>query len=60
MFLLIVLLFQHGGQLFQRIRAMGWPGVFSGAMFALMFISFILALSRTTVANTLVLGCDSK
>ncbi len=58
-FLLIVLLFQHGTQLFQRIRAMGWPGVISGAMFALMFISFILALSRTTVANTLVLGSIS-
>jgi len=58
-FLLIVLAFQHGGRLPQRIRAMGWPGVVSGAMFALMFLSFILALSRTTVANTLVLGSIS-
>ena len=55
-FLLIVLAFQHGGRLPQRIRAMGWPGVASGAMFAVMFLCFILALSRTTVANTLVLG----
>lgn len=58
-FLLIVLGFQHGGRLPQRIRAMGWPGVASGAMFALMFLCFILAISRTTVANTLVLGSIS-
>lgn len=58
-FLFAVLSFQHGGRLFGRIRAMGWPGVMSGAMFALMFICFILALSRTTVANTLVLGSIS-
>jgi drug/metabolite transporter (DMT)-like permease len=59
LFLLGVLAFQHGGRLFERIRAMGWPGVASGAMFAVMFICFILALSRTTVANTLVLGSIS-
>ena len=59
LFLLAVLAFQHGGRLPQRIRAMGWPGVASGAMFALMFLCFILALSRTTVANTLVLGSIS-
>lgn len=58
-FLAAVLSFRHGGQVLGRIRAMGWPGVASGAMFALMFICFILALSRTTVANTLVLGSIS-
>lgn len=58
-FLLVVLAFQHGGRLFERIRAMGWPGVASGAMFAVMFLCFILAISRTTVANTLVLGSIS-
>jgi drug/metabolite transporter (DMT)-like permease len=58
-FLLLVLSFQHGGRVVDRIRAMGWPGVASGAMFAIMFLCFILALSRTTVANTLVLGSIS-
>jgi len=58
-FMLVVLAFQHGGQLPQRIRAMGWPGVVSGFLFAGMMISFILALSLTTVANTLVVGSIS-
>jgi drug/metabolite transporter (DMT)-like permease len=38
---------------------MGWPGVVSGFLFAGMMISFILALSLTTVANTLVVGSIS-
>jgi drug/metabolite transporter (DMT)-like permease len=59
LFLLGVITFQHGGRLPQRIRAMGWPGVATGLLFALMFICFILALSTTTVANTLVLGSIS-
>ena len=58
-FMLVVLAFQHGGRLPQRIRAMGWPGVMSGLLFAGMMISFILALSLTTVANTLVVGSIS-
>jgi drug/metabolite transporter (DMT)-like permease len=58
-FMLVVLAFQHGGRLPQRIRAMGWPGVVSGFLFAGMMISFILALSLTTVANTLVVGSIS-
>lgn len=58
-FMLVVLALQHGGRLPQRIRAMGWPGVVSGFLFAGMMISFILALSLTTVANTLVVGSIS-
>lgn len=58
-FMLAVLALQHGGRLPQRIRAMGWPGVVSGLLFAWMMISFILALSLTTVANTLVVGSIS-
>ena len=58
-FMLVVLAFQHGGRLPQRIRAMGWPGVVSGILFAGMMISVILALSLTTVANTLVVGSIS-
>ena len=58
-FLLVVLSFQHGSRLLQRVHAMGWPGVISGLLFAGMMISFILALSLTTVANTLVVGSIS-
>src|SRR5258706_116091 len=58
-FLLIVLSFQHGSRLLQRVHAIGWPGVVSGLLFAGMMISFILALSLTTVANTLVVGSIS-
>ena len=35
-------------------RATGWPGLFSGAMWAVMFTAFVVALSLTTTANTLV------
>jgi drug/metabolite transporter (DMT)-like permease len=58
-FMLAVLSFQHGARLPQRILAMGWPGVLSGFLFAWMMICFILALSLTTVANTLVVGSIS-
>jgi drug/metabolite transporter (DMT)-like permease len=58
-FLVVVLCCQHGSRLLQRVHAMGWPGVMSGLLFAGMMISFILALSLTTVANTLVVGSIS-
>jgi len=58
-FLLVVLSVQHGRRLPQRVRAMGWAGVISGMLFAWMMISFILALSLTTVANVLVVGSIS-
>jgi drug/metabolite transporter (DMT)-like permease len=58
-FLLVVLSFQHGSRLLHRVHAMGWPGVISGLLFAGMMICFILALSLTTVANTLVVGSIS-
>ena len=38
----------------KAIRAAGAPGLFSGAMWAVMFTAFILALSLTTTANALV------
>jgi drug/metabolite transporter (DMT)-like permease len=58
-FMIAVLGFQHGARLPKRVRAMGWPGVLSGFLFAWMMICFILALSLTTVANTLVVGSIS-
>jgi drug/metabolite transporter (DMT)-like permease len=35
-------------------RAMGWPGLVSGLMWAVMFTAFVIALSMTTIANALV------
>ena len=36
------------------VFATGWPGLASGAMWAVMFVFFMLALTLTTVANTLL------
>jgi drug/metabolite transporter (DMT)-like permease len=36
------------------VRSAGLPGLFSGAMWAVMFTAFVIALSLTTIANTLV------
>jgi drug/metabolite transporter (DMT)-like permease len=36
------------------MRAAGLPGLFSGALWAVMFTAFVIALSLTTTANTLV------
>ena len=58
-FMLLVLAYRHGSSIWKRIRATGWPGVVTGMLFAGMMISFILALSLTTVANTLVVGSIS-
>ena len=38
----------------KAVRAAGLPGLFSGAMWAVMFTAFVIALSLTTTANTLV------
>src|SRR5438309_10284994 len=35
-------------------RSAGWPGLLSGALWGVMFTAFVLALSLTTTANTLV------
>lgn len=36
------------------VRASGWLGVLSGMSWCVMFICFMIALTKTTVANTLV------
>jgi drug/metabolite transporter (DMT)-like permease len=36
------------------VRAVGWHGVASGMMWCVMFTSFMIALTKTTVANTLI------
>jgi len=38
------------------LRASGWPGIVSGVMFCTMFTCFMLAVTQTTVANTLVVN----
>lgn len=45
---------QHRGKTWQKIRAVGIPGIVSGALFTIMFVGFIFALAHTTVANTLI------
>ena len=53
--LLGVLAIWTRGRLGAAFRAAGWKGALSGAFMACAFICFILSITRTTVANTLVL-----
>jgi drug/metabolite transporter (DMT)-like permease len=53
--LLAVLALWTRGRLLDAFRAAGWKGALSGAFMACAFICFILSITRTTVANTLVL-----
>ncbi len=43
-----------GSNPWRAVRAAGLPGLFSGTMWAVMFTAFVLALSLTSTANTLV------
>jgi drug/metabolite transporter (DMT)-like permease len=63
-FMAVALLWQHrrdrllggvGGAL-RAVRGVGWAGLLSGAMWATMFTCFMLALTRTTTANTLIVN----
>ncbi len=56
LFILGVLGIQYRSCMFERIRAVGLPGFIAGALWALMYICFILSLGLTTVANVLVLA----
>ncbi|RPH58296.1 MAG: EamA family transporter, partial [Burkholderiales bacterium] len=51
---LVILGWRQRGNPFSPVLGMGWPGLFSGAMWAVMFTCFMLALTRTSVANTLL------
>lgn len=55
-FILVLLLRRHRANVFAALRATGKAGVVAGALWALMYVCFILALGRTTVANVLVLS----
>lgn len=52
---LAILLVRNGRNTVRGIVTMGWPGLVSGLAWATMFTCFMLALSLTTVANTLVI-----
>ena len=52
--MLAILGWQRRGNPFAPVVAMGWPGLFSGAMWSIMFTCFMVALTRTSVANTLL------
>ena len=56
LFILGVLALQYRAGMFERLRAVGLPGVVAGALWALMYVCFILALGHTTVGNVLVLS----
>ncbi len=51
-----ILGFTRRREAWKAVRAAGWPGVVCGAMFGTMFTCFMLAVTRTTVANTLVVN----
>jgi drug/metabolite transporter (DMT)-like permease len=53
-FLFGVLAVQYRGHVWRRIAATGAGGLVSAGLWSVMYVCFIVALSRTTVANTLV------
>jgi len=55
-FVFLALLFLQGKRHWDSLRAAGAPGLVSGAMWAIMFTCFIVALTLTTVANVLVVS----
>jgi drug/metabolite transporter (DMT)-like permease len=59
LFMAVLLYTWHGRAAVARIRAMGWPGLLSGLLLSVMITCFMLALSRTSTANTLMLTCTS-
>jgi len=54
-FVAMTLAVLHRGRTFDAVRAVGLPGLLSGAFLAGQFFLFIASLTRTTVANTFVL-----
>lgn len=54
-FLFATLCWWYGRDVGSKIRAVGVPGILSGALLAATFFFFILSLMRNTAANTFVL-----
>lgn len=55
MFLTLVVRLTRGGHVVAQWRGIGWPGFGVAVCLAIASTSFILALARTSVANTLIL-----
>jgi drug/metabolite transporter (DMT)-like permease len=55
-FVFLALFFLQDRRPWRTLRAAGLPGLVSGAMWAVMFTCFIVALTLTTVANVLVVS----
>jgi len=53
---LAALTWQQRGNPLRPVVAMGLPGLITGAMWGAMFVCFMLALTRTSVANTLLVA----
>lgn len=58
-FVLFAMIVQHRGAWRERMFASGRVGIASGVMWAVMFTFFMVALSRTSVANVLVVMAAS-
>lgn len=56
-FVLCVLAWRNGGSPLPAIRALGWKGPFAGAALASAMMLFIVALTLTTVFNTVMMIC---
>lgn len=54
-FLTLIVRLTRGGNLVAQWRSVGWPGFALAVCLAVASTSFILALARTSVANTLIL-----
>ncbi len=54
-FLAVAVAVAERGRLVEVVRDTGWPGVLMAVCFAVASTSFIMALSRTSVANVLVI-----
>lgn len=53
-FVAIVLIVRHRGRWLSQIAASGWVGWASGVMWAVMFVCFMVALTRASVANVMI------
>ncbi|MEO1491367.1 MAG: DMT family transporter [Pseudomonadota bacterium] len=49
----VIMVLRYRGQTVQKIVQIGWPGLFAGALLASAGITFLQAITNTTVANTL-------
>ncbi|HSY29357.1 MAG TPA: DMT family transporter [Burkholderiaceae bacterium] len=59
LFVAVALLFQLRGKAVAKVKAVGRLGLVSGLMWCVMFCCFMIALTLTTVANTLIVMSTS-